>query len=506
MHTRAARFLELTLLFNLLIHGAAVLTMGLLLLPGLPGGPNADPSQRMEYLAANATLWRLGWVPWHLCALIDVITGIALLFTPWVPRLPALATLLVTLLAVIPEQMGEFLWITLAVELAQTGQIEEFLLLETRAFHLTVVVGASLYILMALGWTWSLAAARTWNSTMTWLSIAAWGTLSIGSVGLLLPEPIRPSELTVALTNAIGFPLLLVWLALATELVARRSRPNAASGKMMPWRHPGSGILARLWEWLAESRLIRMMVELLPAPQMRSDIEAVISINYLVDADRVEAMLPEGLQLQRLGPQQDKALLSVLTFRHGNFRPAMLNWLRSWFPSPMQSNWRIYVREKKTNLPGVFFFTTATASTGYALLARFGSEGHPMHVPQDMAGTFAESVNLRLTTGAGTSPDLQASLTLGEKTLPETMQNIWGDWREFVAYAVGVERALSAQPWYDRITAQEVALGIDLDSIQALQGNVSSHTLTAIVGRTQAVSFRVPKVGLRFLGERAVVQ
>ncbi len=200
---------------------------------GLPSGPVTDDAQRVAYIAEHPWKWRLGWLPWHLAAFIDLVTAIALVCTRWIPRLPAVLTLLVTLCAVVPEQTGEFSWVTQGVDLADaahdTGDLAPYLRLEAWCFHLTVVVGASFYILMALGWTWCFAAAGTWSRALTWLSPFAWGSLAVGSVGLLLPEALRPGPLLVAITNGLGFALLQVWLVLVTERVFRRSRNAMAS-------------------------------------------------------------------------------------------------------------------------------------------------------------------------------------------------------------------------------------------------------------------------------------
>src|SRR3954466_7539921 len=115
---RAARFLEQVLLWNLLIHGAAILTMGLMLMPAMPGGLVTDDYERVKYIAEHPWLWRLGWIPWHLAAAIDVLTGAALVWTKWVPKSTAVLTLLVTLCAAIPEQMGEIQWASRGVALA----------------------------------------------------------------------------------------------------------------------------------------------------------------------------------------------------------------------------------------------------------------------------------------------------------------------------------------------------------------------------------------------------
>src|SRR5262249_58383783 len=146
--------------------------------------------------------------------------------------LPAWLTLAVTLCAVVPEQTGEITWVTRGVQLAtEAGDPSAYAELEARSFHLATAVGASLYIAMALGWTWCFAAAGAWTRTLTWLSVATWGILSVGSIGLLLPEPLRPGLLLAGIANGVGFVLLEVWLLLVTEQVLRRTRRDEPHGR-----------------------------------------------------------------------------------------------------------------------------------------------------------------------------------------------------------------------------------------------------------------------------------
>src|SRR5438034_3932625 len=79
MIDRSARLLERALLFSFVIHGVAMLSMAFLLLPGMPGGGTADDVARMRHVAAHPWLWRLGWFPWQLTALSDLLIGIGLL-------------------------------------------------------------------------------------------------------------------------------------------------------------------------------------------------------------------------------------------------------------------------------------------------------------------------------------------------------------------------------------------------------------------------------------------
>jgi hypothetical protein len=90
--------------------------------------------------------------------------------------------------------------------------------------------------------------------------------------------------------NAVGFVLLLLWVAAVGEMVMRRARPDETFGRY--------------------------------------------------------------------------ALVSFLTYRHGHFGPRRFGPMRHLMPSPIQTNWRIYVRDLHTGREGVYFLTTATDRMG----------------------------------------------------------------------------------------------------------------------------------------------
>jgi hypothetical protein len=510
-YPRAARFLEQVLLANFVIHVIALVTMVTMVMPGLaglPGGTAQEAAARTRYVADHALLWRLGWIPWQLSAAVDLITGIALISIRWIPRLPALLTLLVTVLAVCVEQSGEIPWMVQgpirAAEARAAGDVQAYLIFEADWNQRVITWGASLYMVMALGWTWCFAAAETWSRTLTWLSIPTWGALAVGSVGLLLPEGWRPTPTLANTANGIGFPLLLLWLALVTEEVLRRARPDAAHGRWAPWRHPWPGPAGRAIDAVANSRFLRALAEWAPLVGLRSDITDVIYVNYLADADRLAPFVPPWLELQRLGPGGRHALFSSLTYRHGHFGPGMLGPLRRLLPSPVHSNWRIYVRDPQTGSEGIYFVTNAIASTVHALGARMLSEGMPMHVPR-RAAVVAEkddSFTVALDAGAGSAPDLDARLRSAAPELPAAWAACFASYQDFLAYCVPQDRALSSQTWYSRVCRQEIRLGIPLTACQPLQGEVRSRAAQRYVGDAQAVCFRVPKVTFRFDGEK----
>ena len=115
---RRDRTLERALLFNFVIHGVAMLAMAALLLPAMPGGSGAPDGDRVAIIAAYPWRFRLGWLPWQLCAVADLLLAIAMVRVRWLPRVPAILVLVFTVVAVIPDQYAQAVWVTRGVALA----------------------------------------------------------------------------------------------------------------------------------------------------------------------------------------------------------------------------------------------------------------------------------------------------------------------------------------------------------------------------------------------------
>jgi hypothetical protein len=502
---RADRFLERALIANFVIHAAAMLAMALLLAPMLPGGGEPDPIVRIAEIAAHPWRFRAGWLPWQLCALVDLWLALALVRARWIAKGPAVAVLVLTLAAIGPDQYAQAMWITRGIELAQAAtnaaDLARYLDFEARIFTLTAAWGAVLYTLAAIGWSVCFALARTWSRTLTGLSVAVWAVMLFVTTVLFLPPAVRPSPEIVAIGNALGFTLLQVWLALVAEAVLRRSRPLQAHGRDAPWKHPWQNPVGRALDGLANSRLAGAFLEPLPAFAMVSDITDVVYVNYLVSAERLSALVPHGLELQRLGPAGQYALFTFLTYKHGHFGFRLLGPLRRLMPSPVHTNWRIHVLDPRTGTRGIFFVTNAITSTPQALGARLLTEGMPMHVldrgevRRDADGTL----HLTLDPGSGSAPDLQARLT---KAAEPAFEGIWkacfASFRDFLAYCVPQDRAMSTQVSAGTVTRQGIDLGIPLESCEPLAGEVSSRAAAALVGDAKPLCFRVPSVFFRF--------
>ncbi len=505
-YTSADRSLEHALLFCFVIHALAMLAMAGLLIPTLPGGSTASDLTRALAIAEHPWLFRLGWLPWQLSAVADLFLAVAMVRVRWLPRLPAICVLVFTVAAVIPDQYAQGLWITQGVSLAQEGasrgDVSAYLALERAIFPLTAGWGALFYTLAALGWTWCFARGGTWSGALSILSVPLWTTMCVAVVAPLLPHPIRPSAMFVSTANGLGFVQLQIWLGLVTEQVLRRARPTESHGRLAPWRHPRRGVLYRAIDAVANSRLFGALLEPFPEVAVRSDITNVIYVNYLVEASEIETLVPPGLELQRLGPAGRYALFTFLTYQHGHFGFAFIGPLRRLMPSPVQTNWRIHVRDARTQLSGIYFVTNAITHAVPALAARMLTEGMPMHVLD--AGTVARAVTgelkVVLDPGSGSAPD--ATLTLrpreSEPTLEGAWAECWKSWREFLAYCVPQDRAMSSQPLRKRISRQEIDLGISIDACEALEGNVTSRAAAAFVGERKPLCFRVAEVAFTF--------
>lgn len=497
------RSLERALLFSFAIHGAALLGMALFLLPALPGGGDFTDAERIAYIAEHPWRFRLGWLPWQLCAVGDLWLAIAMVRVAWIPRVPAIIVLVLTIAAVVPDQYAQAVWITRGVELAQEsiahGNPTAYLALETELFPLTAGYGALGYTLAALGWTWCFARAGTWSRTLSILSATTWATMFVAVISPLLPAANRPSPSFVSIANAVGFFQMQIWFFLVAEHVLRRARPPEAHGRLAPWRHPGR-LLGRLWTAIANSRVIGAFLEPFPELTMRSDITDVVYVSYLIPADRAAAMVPPGLTLQRLGPSGEYALFTFLTYRHGHFGFAFLGPLRRLCPSPVQTNWRIHVENPETGHRGIYFLTNAIEHTLFALIARLTTEGMPMHVLARSELLHRDDrLTLTLDPGGGSAPDAEVELArASEPVLTGAWAACWPDYRAFLAYCVPQDRALSSQPLKRRISRHEIDLGIPLDACVPYAGAVRSRAAKAIAGDAEPLCFHVPSVAFTF--------
>ena len=476
--------------------------MAALLLPGIPGSGLPTAELRHAFITAHPMRWHFGWFPWHLCALSDLAISASLLTARWIPRRASIFTFTLTVIAFAIEQYYETLWDILGPRTSPSN----YAAFEHHVFLMVCAVAASLYAIMAMGWSWSLSFLKDWTRWLTVISCIAWPVLLFAASAPLCPQAIRPPQLLIDLGNKLGFALMLVWFVLALEAVLRRTRVTEPFGRMAAWKAPRRTFLGWLCELIANSRFLQYACEFGPRFAMASDIRDVVYINYVVPARNLLPLVPEGLELLTLAEDR-YALLSVLIYKHGAFGMNFLGPLRRpLMPSPLQSNWRIYVREPRTSTEGVFFFSNTISGTLTALIARILSRGVAMHVPAEMSLNITTEATLREIPGTSCAPDLIANLRSLQPTEQPTLPSgpwteCFASYAEFLAYCIPQGNALSVQSWDGRITAQNFCLEGVAATSTPLQGEAHSATLTTLGATDDSICFLLPRVDFLLTGE-----
>lgn len=285
-----------------------------------------------------------------------------------------------------------------------------------------------------------------------------------------------------------------------------------ASGRAdAAYRHPRAGRLAGLLERLANSnafaRLRHALMSRLPFVRLRSEVRDVVYLTWLVDAAAARSLAPPGTALwQRDGC----TLLTVLTYRHGHFGPAFLGPLRKFFPSPLQSNWRLYLDgDAGTGSPPgyatVLFLDNIMDSALYALGTRLFSDVLHTHlaarfVHRRDGATFVTDIE----SGIGSAPALRYRASpAAARTLPAPFAALFSDWNDAIDYLCCQDAAIAQATWTARLAVSEISLPIDLAQVRPLEASdVHCALLERLPALSEPLCFIVPSVNFQVLSER----
>lgn len=502
------RALERALVQTLVAHAATAFVTAAVLSWYLPGAIESNDLARVARLAHHPWVFRFTAMGWIWCAFAQTNVAWALVGQRARVGGVAFAAFALACVGALIDTATWLGWMTAGVDLARPvaagrGSLDAFLAWERHQLVATAGFAGTAHTLAFFAQAWCLAKVvhvpRALTGATATLMLPVALASCVTSVHASWPR-------LVGGVHGVGFALLLAWMAVTTERVLRVHRTERAWGRLAVWRHPSRGVIGRVANVIANSRLVSALVEPLPIAAMVSDIREVVYVNYLVEAEKVLGMVPEGLELQRLGDGGRWALLSFLTYRHGHFGFRFMGPLRRLTPSSVQTNWRVHVRDPRTGVVGITFITNAIDHTFQALAARLFTEGMPMHVLARAAldcDATTGSVHVELDPGEGTAP--RATLDLKPCEAPvfeEEWAECFKDFRGFLEYCVPQNRAMSAEPWLARVTRHEIQLPIALADCQPIGGDVRSSTVEAIVGGAQPVCFRV--AGLRFVFEEEI--
>lgn len=195
-------------------HGLGLLTMALFVVPGMPGGP-VPPLERVRYLASHPLLWKLGWLPWQLSALADLLLAAA-----WwgIDRIPAwLRGLIVvfTLAGVVPDQLGQWRWTTaasaLAVQCLAAHDLAPYLTFEHNVFMMVCFWASLAYTALAVSWTLALSVIEVTSRSFVRYSATLWSGSALCIGMLVLPQGLQPPWWVNVGCNTLFFGGLMVW-------------------------------------------------------------------------------------------------------------------------------------------------------------------------------------------------------------------------------------------------------------------------------------------------------
>ncbi|WP_260926715.1 DUF2071 domain-containing protein [Novosphingobium sp. 9] len=287
---------------------------------------------------------------------------------------------------------------------------------------------------------------------------------------------------------------------------------RGGEGRLLPLRFasPREGLFGRIETCLANHeglrRIRRAFTSRLPFPKLVSDVRDVIYASWVVPVDRLADVIPPGVTIRSV---DGHAILTVLTYVHGHFGPALAGPLRGLFPSPKQSNWRLYVQRIGGQEPAVetvLFLCNAFDSDLYALGTRLFSDAMLSHRAVNF-GHRRDGLDWisGAASGGGSAPDWHLrGRDTEHRILPAEFAPFFGGYDEALAQLTLQDEAIAPLEKPGNLAFAGIDLPINLDSIipmQALDWRPGAFA-RALGLDAMPFCFRVPAVRFTALWER----
>jgi hypothetical protein len=274
--------------------------------------------------------------------------------------------------------------------------------------------------------------------------------------------------------------------------------------------HPSSSAAAMLIEKLCNSVTIKILrraiFKYLPFLKMKSEVEGVVYVNWLIDTGAITQFVPNNVSLIDI---DGKTILSVLTYKHGNFRPSILSFIRFIFPSPFQSNWRLYVSSlnNKTTSNTVLFIKNIMSSTLYTVGTRLFSDSMQTHLAKIFIHQIKNNkTKTQITKGTGSSPDFICNTEFSDTlNIPSKLAKHFGSDNQVIKYLCLQKYALNEGNDFKGICKAKIDLPIDINQIIPLSvTSLESKWLKTITQEATPFAFLVPNVKFEVLNEQMV--
>lgn len=276
----------------------------------------------------------------------------------------------------------------------------------------------------------------------------------------------------------------------------------------LEYRHPVAGMAGRCVEAVLGSRKVRALrravfSRLLFVP-LRSDVVDVVYCTWMVDIAVAQALAPEQVALVDM---DGRTPFTILTYRHGHFGPAWLGPLRTLTPSPLQSNWRLYVAEvhgAPMREPTVCFVRNMMDSLLYTVGTRLFSDALPTQLPTRFTHVRdSGAYRTRIDPGRGGAESFACDAVVdAAPVLPAPFASAFGDWSSAVRWLTMQDAAVVAMPDDARLASARISLPVALDTVIPLRvEHVESGFFARFGGLREPLCFALPHVDFRVLDE-----
>jgi len=273
--------------------------------------------------------------------------------------------------------------------------------------------------------------------------------------------------------------------------------------------YPTPGLTGRLVNRLVACPVLRRarrtILSRLPFMPLASDVTDVVYCTWLVRTECIARLVPPGVTLVE---HNEQTLFTILTYRHRHFGPALAGPLRGLFPSPLQSNWRLYLESFPEKFPAgrcVLFVKNIFDQPLHAIASRLFSDALPSHLAlnfehEQRAGAY----RTRIDGGNGSAPDFQCDARpSAERRLPDAFMPFFASWHRAVEFLCLQHGAIAQAEDCGMLAHASIELPIDIGTVQPLQATRVSggHFLEQLNVSAQPFMFAVPAVHFRVVAE-----
>ncbi|HEL2978114.1 TPA: hypothetical protein UMB92_000936 [Stenotrophomonas maltophilia] len=274
------------------------------------------------------------------------------------------------------------------------------------------------------------------------------------------------------------------------------------------YRHPSDTPFGRMLPRLLHAprwnRLRRALSRRWPMPALVSDVRDVVYVSWWVDVRHAPPPPPGHHYVVHAG----RTPYTILSYRHGHFGPALAGPLRALMPSPLQSNWRWYLRrdDDPDGTPVVLFDRNVMDRLAFVAGARAFSDAMQPHLSARFAHVLDADGNghMRIEVGQGSAPALRLQWEAAEGWRQDAWPGAFDDHQALLRFLTCQDEAIART--CDRYWAStRIALPVAVDTLQPLRlsGELQCPRLQAMgVALESGLAFRLPRVPFRVVSER----